>query len=105
MTLAGRRVVVTRSRPQASALAERLAARGAEVVELPVIAVVDPTDGGAALDAAMKSAPLSIKRKIITVTMLTSVIVLLVAVGAFMSYDLVTFRESMRRRGEWRHRP
>lgn len=45
----------------------------------------------------MKSANLSIKRKIVTVTMLTSVIVLAVAVGAFMAYDLIAFRESMRR--------
>jgi uroporphyrinogen-III synthase len=47
--LAGRRVVVTRSRPQASVLVGRLADLGAEVVELPVIAVVDPADGGEAL--------------------------------------------------------
>jgi len=45
----------------------------------------------------MKPANSSIKRKIITVTMLTSIIVLAVAVGAFMAYDLLTFRESMRR--------
>jgi PAS domain S-box-containing protein len=45
----------------------------------------------------MKPANTSIKRKIMTVTMLTSIIVLLVAVGAFMAYDLLTFRESMRR--------
>jgi PAS domain S-box-containing protein len=45
----------------------------------------------------MKSAGLSIKRKIITVTMLTSVIVLTVAVAAFLAYDLSAFRESMRR--------
>ena len=36
----------------------------------------------------MKAAKLSIKRKIMTVTMLTSVIVLIVAVGAFLTYDL-----------------
>ena len=45
----------------------------------------------------MKSANSSIKRKIMGVTMLTSIIVLAVAVGAFMTYDLLTFRESMRR--------
>ncbi len=50
--LAGRRVVVTRARHQASALVERLAALGATVVELPVIAIEDPEDGGAALAAA-----------------------------------------------------
>jgi uroporphyrinogen-III synthase len=47
--LAGRRVVVTRSRSQASALVGRLADLGAEVVELPVIAVEDPPDDGEAL--------------------------------------------------------
>jgi PAS domain S-box-containing protein len=45
----------------------------------------------------MKTGKLSIKRKIIAVTMLTSVVVLTVAVAAFMIYDLTTFRESMRR--------
>ncbi len=50
--LAGRRVVVTRARAQASDLVERLAALGATVVELPVIAIEDPEDGGAALAAA-----------------------------------------------------
>ena len=47
--LFGRRVVVTRAREQASDLAERLVALGAEVVELPTIEIVDPSDGGAAL--------------------------------------------------------
>lgn len=37
MPLAGQRVVVTRARKQASALSGRLAALGAEVIELPVI--------------------------------------------------------------------
>lgn len=37
--LAGRRVVVTRTREQASELASRLAALGAEVVELPVLKI------------------------------------------------------------------
>lgn len=37
MPLAGQRVVVTRARKQASALTEKLASLGAEVVELPVI--------------------------------------------------------------------
>ena len=50
--LFGRRVVVTRSRTQASALAARLGELGAEVVELPTIEVVDPADGGRALAAA-----------------------------------------------------
>jgi uroporphyrinogen III methyltransferase/synthase len=39
--LFGKRVVVTRAREQASGLVERLAALGADVVELPAIAVVD----------------------------------------------------------------
>jgi uroporphyrinogen-III synthase len=50
--LAGRSVVVTRTRAQASVLVDRLAALGATVVELPVIAVEDAADGGAALRAA-----------------------------------------------------
>ncbi len=45
-------MVVTRARAQASGLVERLTARGADVVELPVIAIEDPLDAGAALDAA-----------------------------------------------------
>jgi PAS domain S-box-containing protein len=45
----------------------------------------------------MKPSRISIKRKIITVTMLTSIAVLTVAIGSFMAYDLSTFRESMRR--------
>jgi len=43
----------------------------------------------------MKAKQLSIKRKIITVTMLTSTVVLAVAIGSFMAYDLISFRESM----------
>lgn len=51
--LFGTRVVVTRSREQASGLADELRARGADVVELATIELVDPADGGAALaDAA-----------------------------------------------------
>jgi uroporphyrinogen III methyltransferase/synthase len=45
-------VVVTRSRAQASGLADRLTALGATVVELPVIAIEDPADGGSALTEA-----------------------------------------------------
>ena len=52
--LDGVRVVVTRARTQASGLVERLVGLGARVVELPVIAVQDPADGGAALSAAME---------------------------------------------------
>ncbi len=50
--LFGRRVVVTRARAQASSLAERLQALGAETVEVPTIEIADPADGGEALAAA-----------------------------------------------------
>jgi uroporphyrinogen III methyltransferase/synthase len=51
--LFGRRVVVTRTRTQASDLVARLHDLGAETIELPVIDIADPADGGAALrDAA-----------------------------------------------------
>ena len=52
--LFGCRVVVTRAREQASMLSERLREQGASVVEVPVIEVTDPLDGGAALRAAAK---------------------------------------------------
>jgi len=50
--LAGVRVVVTRSRGQASSLVAALRSLGASVVELPVISVEDPPDLGVALDEA-----------------------------------------------------
>jgi len=50
--LAGRSVVVTRARAQASGLVQLLAGLGADVVELPVIAIEDVDDGGAAVAAA-----------------------------------------------------
>jgi uroporphyrinogen III methyltransferase/synthase len=50
--LFGRRVVVTRSRTQASVLATTLVALGADVVELPTIDIADPSDDGAALGKA-----------------------------------------------------
>jgi uroporphyrinogen III methyltransferase/synthase len=53
--LFGKRVVVTRARAQASVLSRRLAEQGAEPIELPTIAVHDPSDGGAALRAAAES--------------------------------------------------
>ena len=54
--LVGRTVVVTRATDQVGTLAGALAELGAEVVELPVIAIVEPSDGGAALAAALASA-------------------------------------------------
>lgn len=50
--LSGRSVVVTRTRAQSGVLTGRLEQLGAAVVELPVIAIDDPGDGGAALAAA-----------------------------------------------------
>ncbi|CAN5151284.1 uroporphyrinogen-III C-methyltransferase [soil metagenome] len=43
--LAGRRIVVTRARAQASALSDALRSLGAEVVEFPTIRIDDPVDG------------------------------------------------------------
>lgn len=54
--LFGMRVVVTRPRDQASALAVRLQERGAEVLEVPTIEIADPADGGAALREALRAA-------------------------------------------------
>ena len=50
--LLGRQVVVCRAPGQASALSQRLRALGAAPVEVPVIEIGDPADGGAALAAA-----------------------------------------------------
>ncbi|MDQ6796756.1 MAG: uroporphyrinogen-III C-methyltransferase [Actinomycetota bacterium] len=50
--LFGRRVVVTRSRPQSPGLVDALRRKGAEVVSLPTIEIVEAGDGGAALAAA-----------------------------------------------------
>ena len=50
--LSGRSVVVARAAEQAGGLVDRLQTLGAEVVEVPVIAIVDPADGGAALVSA-----------------------------------------------------
>jgi uroporphyrinogen III methyltransferase/synthase len=47
--LFGRRVVVTRTRAQASTLSALLRAQGAEPIEIPLIDVTDPDDGGTAL--------------------------------------------------------
>ena len=51
--LAGKRLVVTRAREQASEFAALLRARGAEPIEFPLINLVAPPDGYAALDAAV----------------------------------------------------
>jgi len=50
--LFGKKIIVTRSREQASALSEKLEALGAEVVEFPVIRIVPPADT-TGLDAAI----------------------------------------------------
>lgn len=52
MTLAGATVVVTRPKGGADDLAEALRAAGARVIALPVLEIVDPEDGGAALSSA-----------------------------------------------------
>jgi uroporphyrinogen III methyltransferase/synthase len=52
--LFGKQVVVTRARAQVSGLAATLRELGAEVVEAPTIEIVDPDDGGAALDQAVQ---------------------------------------------------
>lgn len=46
LPLFGKRVVVTRARHQADALASRLAALGAQVVEIPTIEILPPADSG-----------------------------------------------------------
>lgn len=51
--LFGTRVVVTRARAQSSSLLTRLRELGADTVEVPAIRVEPPTDGGAALRAAV----------------------------------------------------
>ena len=51
-SLHGRTLVVTRATDQVGTLTAALAEQGAAVVELPVIAIADPPDGGAALGAA-----------------------------------------------------
>ncbi|MGD0875080.1 MAG: uroporphyrinogen-III synthase [Acidimicrobiales bacterium] len=51
--LSGWRVVVTRARAQSSTLVERLTAAGASAVEVPVIEIADPTDGGVGLERAL----------------------------------------------------
>ncbi|MGD9704927.1 MAG: uroporphyrinogen-III synthase [Acidimicrobiia bacterium] len=50
--LAGRTIVVTRAAEQGRRFTELLSALGADVIELPLIAVVDAPDGGSALREA-----------------------------------------------------
>ena len=54
--LAGRSIVITRPREQARSLAEPLEALGAEVLAMPVLDVVDPTDPGP-IDDAIRDLP------------------------------------------------
>ncbi len=51
--LFGQRVIVTRTRAQASQISRALAAEGADPVEVPLIEIGPPSDGGAALRAAV----------------------------------------------------
>jgi len=51
--LFGRTVVVTRARAQSPTLVAGLRAQGAQVLEVPTIAIAGPADGGAALAAAV----------------------------------------------------
>jgi uroporphyrinogen-III synthase len=53
--LEGRTIVVTRAATQAGPFVDELVALGATVLQVPLIAIVDPTDGGAALRAAVVS--------------------------------------------------
>src|SRR5262249_39396336 len=56
LPLFGKRVVVTRAREQADALAARLSALGAAVIELPTIEIRPPADAGP-LDRAIANLP------------------------------------------------
>ncbi|MCX6904643.1 MAG: uroporphyrinogen-III synthase [Verrucomicrobia bacterium] len=51
--LAGQRIVVTRSRDQAGPFCSRLTQRGAEVMEVPVIKTVEPSNKGLLADALL----------------------------------------------------
>jgi uroporphyrinogen-III synthase len=51
--LAGRRIVVTRAAAQAQPLVDRLLELGAEPVVVPLIEIVEPSDGGQALANAL----------------------------------------------------
>jgi uroporphyrinogen III methyltransferase/synthase len=54
LALSGKTVVVTRAAHQASPLAQRLRQLGAQVLEVPTIALAPPADGGRALVAALE---------------------------------------------------
>lgn len=53
LPLGGRTIVVTRAADQAGPFVAQLQALGATVLEVPLIRIADPFDGGAALRAAM----------------------------------------------------
>lgn len=53
--LAGRTVVITRAEAQSGTLRDALVAAGATVVPVPVLVIVSPPDGGAALHRALRS--------------------------------------------------
>jgi uroporphyrinogen III methyltransferase/synthase len=52
--LLGRTVVVTRAATQSKELTELLIARGAKVVELPLIAIAEPLDNGRQRDELLQ---------------------------------------------------
>ena len=52
--LVDRTMVVTRAKEQSESLCNFLRLQGANVIELPVIEIHDPVDGGAALESAVK---------------------------------------------------
>ncbi|MGD1086005.1 MAG: uroporphyrinogen-III C-methyltransferase [Verrucomicrobiota bacterium] len=54
LPLFGRRIVVTRSREQASQLSRQLLERGADVLEIPTIRIAPPTDHRAVADALLE---------------------------------------------------
>jgi len=53
--LFGKKILVTRTRQQASKLTEKLESHGAEVLEFPTIKISPPTDNFQSLDAAIKN--------------------------------------------------
>lgn len=55
--LFGKKVLVTRSRNQASRLTHHLEALGADCTEIPVISIAPPSDGGKSLDAGIDHLP------------------------------------------------